>query len=162
MLIDVTSFTSGPRQIENAVATPKSPNQTAVAERINGFIDCYQPVFLRMAVGYDLANVIDAYSRFDHNEPDEKKEKLIALLREPFADYVFFYILRVMNVQSTITGLVQLKSVNSYVSPLEQGVLTWNRMTEGMKLFAEEVAMLGVNDVAIDKDLLTCINNLNL
>ena len=187
MLIDVTSFTSGPRQIENAVATPKTANQTAVTERINGYIDFYQSEFLRRAVGKQLGQSIDEYCRVEHfsnaeapveepgeeqneetsevneqvehEEPDDKMDSLIELLKEPFADYVFFYMLRDMNVQPTITGIVQLKCANSYVSPLEKGVQTWNRMVDGLRLFVSEVAVEGVT---IENDMLTYINNFNL
>ena len=67
-----------------------------------------------------------------------------------------------MNHQPTITGLVQLKCANSYVSPLEKGVQAWNRMVDGMRLFAAEVQRLGVEGVTIDRDMLTHINSFNL
>lgn len=159
MLIDVTSFTSGPRQIENAVETQKTANQVAVAERINGYIDFYQSEFLRRAVGKQWCTLIDEYSKADHKEPDESMESLIEMLKEPFADYVFFYMLRDMNVQPTITGIVQLKCANSYVSPLEKGVQTWNRMVDGLRLFVSEVAVEGVT---IDSDMVKYINSFNL
>ena len=177
MLIDVTSFTSGPRQIENAAATLKSANQIAVTERINGYIELLQPEFLRKVAGKQLGQSIDDYCRVEHRqqgeepmeqnenqqvelaEPDERMESLIKLLKEPFADYVFFYMLRDMNVQPTITGLVQLKCANSYVSPLEKGVQTWNHMVDGLSLFLEEVTVEGVT---IESEMLTYINKFNL
>ena len=162
MLIDVTSFTSGPRQIENAVETQKTANQIAVAERINGCVGFYQPEFLRRAVGKQWCSQIDEYSKTEHEEPVELMESLINMLKEPFAEYVFFYMLRDMNHQPTITGLVQLKCANSYVSPLEKGVQAWNRMVDGMRLFAAEMQRLGVEGVTIDSDLLTHINSFNL
>lgn len=162
MLIDVTFFTSGPRQIENAVATQKTANQIAVAERINGYIEALQPEFLRRAAGKQWCSVIDEYSKTDHQEPSEEELKvgnLADMLKEPFADYVFFYMLRDMNVQPTITGLVQLKCANSYVSPLEKGVQTWNRMVDKMRMYVGEIAVEGVT---VDSDLLTHINTFNL
>ena len=177
MLIDVTSFTSGPRQIENAVVPQKTANNIAVASRINGYIELLQPEFLRKAVGKQLGQSIDEYCRVEHRhqgeepveqnenqqvelaEPDERMESLIKLLKEPFADYVFFYMLRDMNVQPTITGLVQLKCANSYVSPLEKGVQTWNHMVDGLSLFLEEVTVEGVT---IESEMLTYINKFNL
>ena len=136
MIIDVTSFTSGARQIENAAETQKSANQVAVAGRISGYIDALQSDFLKHAVGMPLSSRIDEYSRFEHDEPDTTMEALIASLKEPFADYVFFYMLRDMNSQPTITGLVQLKCANSYVSPLDKGVQIWNHMVDEMRCFA--------------------------
>ena len=177
MLIDVTSFTSGPRQIENAVETAKNPNQIAVAERINGYIDFYQSEFLRRAAGKLWGKSIDEYCRVEHRhqgeepveqnenqqveyaEPDERIEGLIKLLKEPFADYVFFYMLRDMNVLPTITGLVQLKCANSYVSPLSKGVEAWNRMVDGLCQFIDEAEVEGVT---IDSEMLTYINQFNL
>ena len=64
-----------------------------------------------------------------------------------------------MNVQPTITGLVQLKCANSYVSPLEKGVQTWNRMVDGLSLFLEEVTVEGVT---IESEMLTYLNIFNL
>lgn len=159
MLIDVTSFTRGPRQIENAVETQKNANQIAVAERINGYIGFLQTDFLKSVVGNGLCQSVDEYSNTEHEQKDESMESLIALLKEPFADYVFFHMLRDMNVQPTITGLVQLKCANSYVSPLEKGVQTWNRMVDNLERFVSEVDVEGVT---IEKNMLTRINQFNL
>lgn len=183
MIIDVTSFTKGRRQIENAVDVPTSPNQIAVQGRINGYIEELQSEFLRLAVGKPLCEQIDAYSRVEHSaasvtdeqqeeepqegsgetqqevheEPDERMERLIDMLREPFADYVFFYMLRDMNVQATITGLVRLKCANDYVSTIDKSVQAWNRMADSLRVFASEV-----EGVRVDGNLLTYINNFNL
>lgn len=186
MLIDITSFTKGPRQIENAVETPKNPNQVAVEERVNGYIEFLQSDFLRKAVGKPLCEQIDAYSRVEHMEateepqegeqqegseetqqevhaePNERMERLISLLSEPFADYVFFHMLRDMNTQATITGLVRLKCANDYVSTIDKGVQAWNRMADALCVFVSEVDVLGVEGVHVDRDLLTYINNFNL
>ena len=43
-------------------------------------------------------------------------------LREPFANYVFYKILRDANSQATMTGLVRLKCANTYVAPLRRQV----------------------------------------
>lgn len=162
MLIDVTSFTRGPRQIENAVETQKNANQIAVSERINGYIEFYRPEFLRRVVGEQLGMQIAVYSETEHEEPDESLESLIGLLKEPFADYVFFHMLRDMNVQPTITGLVRLKCANDYVSPLAKGVQTWNRMVSGLRRLVIKSVGLGVEGASIDKDMLTEINTFNL
>jgi len=162
MLIDVTPFTSGPRQIENAVLTQKNPNQVAVAERISGYIDHYQPLFLRRALGNRIWAAIDEYTRYEHCDKDEEKERLIGLLKEPFADFVFFHMLRDMNVQPTITGLVRLKCANDYVSPIDKQVQTWNHMADELRYFLCEAEIHGVEGVDIDIDMLTYINNFNL
>jgi hypothetical protein len=45
---------------------------------------------------------------------------------------------------------------------LEKGVQAWNRMVEGLKLFAREAKGLGVEGVTIDKNMLTYLNTFNL
>lgn len=161
MLIDVTSFTSGPRQVENAVEEPKTANQVAVSERIKGYIAFFQPVFIRRAVGCVVGTEIEKYLD-GHDEEDNEKEYIIQLLKEPFAEFVFFYMLRDMNVQPTITGLVKLKCANDYASTIDKGVQAWNRMVDGLNLFAKGVEGLGVEGVIIDDDMLTYINAFNL
>ena len=42
---------------------------------------------------------------------------------------------------------------------MEKGVQTWNRMVDSLRRFVSEVA---VEDVTIDKDMLTRINQFNL
>lgn len=176
MLIDVTSFISGPRQIENAVEKQTNANQVAVAQAINGYIEYYQPIFLKKVVGAKWCSFIDAYSRVDHVQQDEEGSEapaeptaeentiisLIDMLREPFANYVFFYMLREMNTQATITGLVNLKCANSYVSPLDKGVRVWNDMVEGLHEFIGEIYSLKLTDVTTDMEMLTRINQFNL
>ena len=51
-------------------------------------------------------------------------------LKEPFADYVLFNILRDASSQATITGNVRLKCANEYVSPIKAQVIAWNRMVD--------------------------------
>ena len=184
MLIDISFFTRGPRQIENAKVPQETANHIAVAGRINGYIELLQPEFLRRVLGARLGSLLDAYTRVEHREsseqeeqeeqegnegeqviyevPDERMETLAAELREPFADYVFFFMLRDMNVQPTITGLVRLKCANDYVGTIDKGVHTWNRMVDSLREFSAVSYGLRMNDVDIDRDLLTHINNLHL
>ncbi len=162
MIIDITSFTSGPRQIENAVSTQSTSNQIAVAERINAYIEFYQPLFLQQVVSKELQSQIEEYSATEHEEEDETMKSIIDLLKEPLADYVFFYMLRDMNTQSTITGLVLLKCANTYVSPLEKGVQTWNRMVDELEGFVSRSQLLEVDGVHVDRNMLTYINPFNL
>lgn len=176
MLIDVTSFTSGPRQIENAVKSQQNANHIAVAQAIDGYIAHYQPVFLRSVVGDKWCSLFDAYSKVDHVQANEDEDEtpaeptdeditiasLIDLLKEPFANFVFFHMLRDMNTQVTITGVVNLKCANSYVSPIDRGVRVWNEMVDQLKAFTKTVYELKVLDVATDEDMLTYINQFNL
>ena len=149
MLIDVSYFTSGPRHIENAsVAEMPSPNSLAVNEVINGYIKAFQSEFLHTAVGFSQSGYA----------------LLCEKLSEPFADYVFFHILRDMNTQATITGLVRLKCANEYISPIKRQVSVWNSMVKKNRLFVEwamsdDCPFIGLK---IQKNLLTPINTFNL
>ena len=75
---------------------------------------------------------------------------------ESFADYVFFQILRDANTQSKVTGLVQLKCADTYVSPIRRQVIAWNRMVDRNRWFN---ALTGIR---VSENLLTKINRLNL
>lgn len=111
MLIDVSFFTSGPRHIQNASsAGMPSPESMAVNESIEGYIEAFQGEFLYSAVGKDLAVALVDYLRLVEDEEtgndSEGKSKDMSLsgfgivcrkLQEPFADYVFYHILRDSN-----------------------------------------------------------------
>ena len=160
MLIDVSYFMSGPSHIENvSVAEMPSPQSLAVNEVINGYIKVFQPEFLRNVVGVTLSQAITDYLELIEREYAVLCEKLC----EPFADYVFYHILRDANTQATITGLVRLKCANEYVAPLKRQVSTWNSMVEKNKQFVEWAMSNDCPfDVKITKDLLTPINAFNL
>lgn len=176
MLIDVTSFTNGPRQIENAIEKQTNANQVAVAQAINGYIEYYQPIFLKKVVGARWCSLIEAYSKVDHVHEDEEGCEtpaeptaeeitiisLIDMLKEPFANFVFFHMLRNMNTQATITGYVNLKCANSYVSTLDKGVRVWNQMVEELHELVGECYRLKLTDVTTEMEMLTRINQFNL
>ncbi|MDD3038825.1 hypothetical protein [Bacteroides sp.] len=175
MLINVSFFISGPRHIQNAsIAEIPTHDSLAVNEAIWGYIKAFQLEFLRSAVGSDLSRAITDYLEIVEHEKeeaieDEEKESesgyalLCDKLRESFADYVFFHILRDMNTQATITGLVRLKCANEYIAPIRRQVSTWNGMVKKNRVFVEWASS---NDcpfaVKIDKNLLTMINTFNL
>ncbi|MGJ1014993.1 hypothetical protein ACR77X_13855 [Bacteroides salyersiae] len=180
MLIDVSYFMSGPRHIENAsVAEMPSPQSLAVNEAINGYIKAFQSEFLRNAVGLTLSQAIADYLELMEQENEETLDEavlseenaepksgyavLCEKLSDPFADYVFFHILRDANTQATITGLVRLKCANEYVAPFKRQVSIWNSMVKKNKLFVEWAMSSGCPfDIKIEKNLLTPINTLNL
>ena len=85
-------------------------------------------------------------------------------LREPFADYVFFHILRDCQSQSTMTGLVRLKSANEYVSPIRRQVNIWNTLVDKHRRLAEwfQSKECPLEGLSIGNDMLTKINQLNL
>lgn len=163
MLIDVSYFTYGPRQIENAsIVKMSAQNSLAVNESINGYIKHYQNLFLASILGNDLVNDFVNYIT-DNDNKDERYEVVCSKIRDSFADYVFFNMLRDMNRQATITGFVQLKCANTYMSPIKMQVTIWNEMVMKNRLFLEFSKSGNCPfSVNIDNNLLTPINSFNL
>lgn len=91
-------------------------------------------------------------------------EAVAEKLCEPFADYVFFQILRENADQATITGLVRLKSANEHVSPLRRQVTVWNSMVEKNRRFAAwaRSSACPVAGITVSEQMLTKINTLNI
>lgn len=168
MLIDVSYFTEGPRHIQNALRG-RLPN--ADAEAVNAVIKAYirqwQLPFLRgvftAAKAFEVNSYLNAIDKDLCAEHDEEIDKVVEQLREPFANYVFFKMLRDANTQATVTGLVRLKCANECVAPIQRQVNTWNDMVGMIRDFrewakAEDYASwLGKGD-----NLITKINTLNL
>lgn len=136
MLIDVSYFVSGPRHIQNA-STSKTAGADSLA--VNGHIEAYikelQSVFLEAMLGEKEAGYAMDYLDMADDEENEgtepsKYEIVCDKLKEPFADYVLFNILRDASSQATITGNVRLKCANEYVSPIKAQVIAWNRMVD--------------------------------
>ena len=172
MLIDCSYFCKGARHILNASLGTKetlpNPNAMEVNTAIEWYIQEHQERFLSLMLGKTTGNRVNAY--LVCLDEDEKPKQIAALdaicdrLREAFADYVFYHILRDMNTQSTMTGLVRLKCANEYVSPIRRQVSIWNAMAEKNRDFSEwckstECTILGIS---VDSDMLTYINSLNL
>ena len=134
MLIDVSL--SGPRHIQNA-STSKTAgaDSLAVTGHIEAYIKELQPVFLEAMLGEKEAGYAMDYLDMSDDEENEgtepsKYEIVCDKLKEPFADYVLFNILRDASSQATITGNVRLKCANEYVSPIKAQVIAWNRMVD--------------------------------
>lgn len=163
MLIDVSYFTAGPRQILNAALGKGTTKENAVIEQ---YISEYQEEFLCRVLGDEVGAAVQKYlDDLDKDtEADKDMDDLCAKLRKPFADYVFFYILRDAGQSATITGVVRLKGANQYVEPIVRQVSTWNRMVNNLNLFAEWVddGECPVPGIAIDEYLLEPINRFNL
>ena len=176
MLINVSFFISGPRHIKNAsVAQMPEQYSLSVNEAINGYIKAFQTEFLRDAVGLSFSNAITDYLELMEQQEEENSEEsedktesgygiLCGKLRESFADYVFFHILRDMNTQATITGLVRLKCADEYAAPIARQVSTWNSMVKKNRAFVEWAMSddCPFTDLKISKNLLTPINTFNL
>lgn len=169
MLIDCSYFIDGPRHIQNAtLGKMPNPNAEEVNAAIKAYIKMFQRQFLKDAVGTPVAGAIIAYLKLldmeENEERDVALDMVIEQLKEPFANYVFYKILRDGNSQATMTGLVRLKCANEYVSPLRRQVSTWNDMVEMMADFSEwcKSTDCHVAGIVTDSNLLTRINPLNL
>lgn len=168
MLIDHTYFTHGFRHIQNAsLGSRPNPNAAEVVSVIDAYIDEEQERFLTLALSERVGNKVHTYL-VCRDEGDEVRNDAIEMvcdkLREAFADYTFYRILRASNTQATITGLVKLKNANEYASPVQRQVMAWNSMVERMRKFAvwsatDECPLKGIS---VDVNLTTKINALNL
>lgn len=168
MLADVSYFTEGLRHIQNA-SRGRLPNADteAVNATIKAYIRHWQLPFLRGVFTAEKAIEVNSYlNKIDEDictEHYEEIDDVVEQLREPFANYVFFKIMRDANTQPTVTGLVRLKCANEYVAPIQRQVNTWNDMVGMIRDFrewaqAEDYASwLGKGD-----NLITKINTLNL
>lgn len=168
MLIDVSYFTEGPRHIQNA-SLGKLPN--ADAEAVNATIKAYirrwQRYFLNRVLTVAYAGVVDSYLKLIDKDPGTDPmadaDMVIEQLREPFANYVFYKILRDANTQSTVTGLVRLKCANEYVAPIRRQVSVWNDMVDMLRDFRVWASAEGYDSwLGKEDNLLTKINTLNL
>lgn len=171
MLIDCSYFTKGSRRILNAtmgtVGVMPDPNACEVNSAILGYVGDCQERFLIEMLGPVLGNKIHTYlvCRDEDNSPVyiESLEAVCDKLREPFADYVFFHILRDSDTQPTITGLVRLKSANTNVPPIARQVNAWNDMVEKNRRFAEWAKTdCPLQGVSVSREMTTKINRLNL
>lgn len=170
MLIDRSYFTQGPRHILNATVGTAEANYNAgeVNAAIDAYIARWQPVFLKGVLGGAVAKAVGDYlAAIDDDaatEPVAAIDMVVEQLRQPFADYVFYKMLREVNTQATITGLVRLKCANEYAAPLYRQVAAWNSMAEQLADFASWSATdeCTLPDIVTDTDFLTQINALNL
>lgn len=174
MLIDCSYFTNGPRHILNAslgtVGRLPNANATEVNETIEAYISEYQEEYLVGMLGKTMGNKVNAnLVCLEEDEKPTHHENIDAVcerLRDSFADYVFFHILRDTSTQSTITGLVRLKCANEYVAPIRRQVNVWNTMVDKHSRFAEwcqstDCTMPGIS-INPYSDMLTKINQFNL
>ncbi|MBD5360726.1 MAG: hypothetical protein HDR87_08480 [Bacteroides sp.] len=169
MLIDCSYFIDGPRHIQNAsLGKMPNPNAEEVNAAIKAYIKIFQRPFLKGVLGVTFARSLDTYLKtLDDNEGaehDMELDMIIEQLREPFANYVFYKILRDGNSQATMTGLVRLKCANDYVSPIRRQVSAWNDMVDMIADFSawSKSDNCYVSGIETDSNFLTKINNLNL
>lgn len=157
MLIGIGYFTKGDRQIQNATTSQTmGQNSLAVKSAVEGFIEQYQPIYLRKVLGDTLAEAIE------EDETSATYTDLIDQIKEPLAEFVFFHIIGSTNDTATINGMIRLKNAeNNSISALRPMVSAWNRMVELHKAFVKW-AETSAFDVIIQKEMLTHLNTLNV
>ena len=142
MLIDVSYFVSGSRHIQNAsISNTAGADSLAVKGVIESYIKELQPVFLDAMLGEKEASYamdfLDMPVNEDAGGEPSKYEAVCDKLKEPFADFVLFHILRDASSEATITGNVRLKCANEYISPVNAQVIAWNRMVSANVKFIQ-------------------------
>lgn len=169
MLIDCSCFTKGPRHIRNAsLGVLPNPDAVEVNRAIEAYIAEYQEQFLCDMLGSRHGHNINAYLLCIEEDADTKVmpafDDICKRLRESFADYVFFHILRENNTQATMTGLVRLKCANEYVAPIRRQVMVWNRMVERNRRFKTWIISgnCPLPGVVVSDNMTTKINQLNI
>lgn len=167
MLIDCTYFTAGPRHIQNATLGVLDANAQEVCAAIETYIDKYQKPFLRGVLGDAVSKQALEYIKSlddDGAERDVDFDIVLEQLKEPLANYVYYKILRDSGLQATLTGVVRLKSANTYVSPIKQQVIAWNEMVEAVADFKQwcDDGECPIPDVQTSENFTTKINTFNL
>lgn len=169
MLIDCSYFTTGPRRVLNAsLGTMPNSNAEEVNAVIEASIAAYQRPFLCGALGPLVGGWCATYLKLlDKDaaaERDQRLDTMLEMLREPFADYVLFKMLRDSVAQATITGAQRIKNANVAVSPMQQQTTAWNRMVDELKAFKEWSASdeCDVPGIEPSHDFLTPVNVFNL
>lgn len=169
MLIDVSYFVSGSRHIQNASTSKTAGTDSlAVNSRIEAYIKELQPVFLEAMLGEKEAGYAMDYLEMSDEEDDEdldgsKYGTVCEKLKESFADFVLYHILRDASSQATITGVVRLKCANEYIAPLRAQVIAWNRMVDtNVKFLLWAQQGNCPVEVEIQSSMLNKINQFNL
>lgn len=169
MLIDCSYFTKGARHIKNAsLGTIPNANSVEVCSAIEAYIAELQEQYLVDMLGTALGNRFNAYLVcLDEDEKPVRNQKIDAVcerLKDSFADYVFYHILRDVNTQVTMTGIEILKSANTHVAPVNRQVSVWNTMVDKNRRFAEwcQSSECTIAGISISGDMTTKINALNL
>lgn len=172
MLIDCSYFIDGPRHIQNATLgdSRRMPNANSdeVNDAIKAYIRMFQWPFLKEALGTPIASAVNSYlklhDKYEGEEHNVDLDMVIEQLREPFANFVFYKIMRDRNSQATMTGLVRLKCANDYVAPIRRQVSTWNDMVDMLADFSAwcQSSDCHVSGIVTNSNLLTKINVLNL
>ena len=149
MIIDSSYFTKGRRSIFNATSTglkEMKPQSLAVNKVITDFIDQYSERFLYRVLGGELAEELLA-----DDGGDEKMVNLFDALKEAWADYVMYHILRYSGQKLTIDGVVEIKSANTIISPAVYQANVWNDMVDQLRVFCVKYPSIRVDQCFLQK-----------
>lgn len=179
-LIDCTYFTQGERSILGAplsVTATTDQGEIAVRDAIHGYVDTLQGEFLKNVVGKVTASLLQEYldlkaaaaeaELLEDEDPewteDAELEMIASSLREPFADFVFYNILRYARHQPTVTGLVALKCANDYMDPARRQAAAWNHMVDRLLEFVSDVKpKIRSYSAVVSLNYIHKINSMNL
>ncbi len=163
-LIDCSYFYTGPLQVENARPVGDLDNNAyAVEQSITAYIERYQGEYLTKMVGKALRATIEQHlSDLDSDGyANASLDNLCQQLRLSFAHYIYFKMAGDVNQGMSVTGLVQLKSANTYQSPRQRMTRVWNDMVVLNKEFVEW-AKESDYEVYYYVEMVTPINQYNL
>lgn len=109
-----------------------SPSSSVISERVQSFIDRYEPLFLYKFFGNDTDKVSELMSYYTSMERnDEEKNKLLCALKSPIADYVAYHYFRSETiVNTTIGGVVEQGENGKKSSTIDLCTRLWNDMCE--------------------------------
>lgn len=114
-----------------------APNNLVVQERVNGFIEKYEPDFLLKFFGHDMerAEALEEYcGRPAEERTDEQLNALVEAMKAPLSHYVAFHYLRHGTVSPTRIGGIVMQGENGRVAGNSSlCVLLWNQM-RGMNI----------------------------
>lgn len=169
MLIDCSFFESGPRHIQNAsLGGVPNPAAFPIRTAIMSYISEYQTEFLCAILGHDNGVKMDVYLRtLDDRlcENDEKLDVICAMIKDAYADYVFYRMLADTGTQATLNGLARVKiGGNEAVAPIRRQCEVWNRMVERNNVFQQwaRTDACPIKGIEVDSNLLTKINHFNI
>lgn len=113
------------------------PNNLVIQERVNCFIEKYEPDFLMKFFGHDKerAEALEEYGGRPAGErTDERLNALVEAIKAPLSHYVSFHYLRHGTVSPTRIGGIVMQGENGRVaSNSSLCVLLWNQM-RGMNI----------------------------
>lgn len=166
MLIDSYFFTKYPRKITNlTMGSNASPLYQEVRDFVGNFIHTYVPLYLSDLFGEEWgAKVLEHTINPSLHEDTKELDDLCQMLKEPCADYVFFYLLRETIADATMCGLLMSKTGEAHVTPIRKQTDTWNRMVKAHEKVKEWLSAKKeyFKGIKVSENILTPINIFNL